>query len=386
VANATELPFPFEWTVQGSSSQPGTFTVTPAAGVLQARAEQEFVLEFVPPLVGAHSAGLTLSVQRSGDAGLLSITQWSGEGTAIVPVDASATQPCPQGFLTASGGSSSSTGPVRDVTAGDEAGCAGLWSSGSAGLEPCPGDSAWEPVVQLGVEGVGLPVSLSVLPTAALRMPGVLTVGQQACLPLQLCNNTAAPAHYSITASSSSKTAQGASAAAADVHITPSQGVVPPHSEVQLTVNFTALAAGTHQQEFAVEVLHGPVQHLQAVVEVQQVRVVPEASSLDLGVLCVGASTSCSLQLHNTATDCRSFWCIQQQQQGDQVSQGCGSTVTVHVVCPWPAVCMPWCLTDSATLCARHMLAVMGVGMAAAATAIGELVAVCRQLLYHARP
>lgn len=323
MVNATELPFPFRWTVQGAS-QPGTFAVAPAAGVLQVRAEQEFVLEFAPPLVGAHSVNLTLCVQRSGDAGLLSITQWGGEGTAIVHVDdASATAPYPQGSL--SSGGSGSTG-AEGVTAGQEAvHGADHCSSGTAGRESCPGDSGWESVVELAVEGVGLPISLSVLPTAALRVPGVLTVGQQACLPLQLCNDTAAPAHYSIAASGSTG-ARGAGAAVADVHVTPSQGVVPPHSEAQLSVNFAALAAGTHRQEFAVEVLHGPVQQLQAVVEVQQVRVVPDTSSLDLGVLCVGASTSCTLQLHNTAlpgslADCRSYWCIQ-QQQGGQVSQG----------------------------------------------------------------
>lgn len=321
--NATELPFPFRWTVQGAS-QPGTFAVTPAAGVLQARAEQEFVLEFAPPLVGAHSATLTLSVQRSGDAGLLSITQWGGEGTAIVHVDASATTaPYPQVLL--SSGRSGGTG-AEGVPASQEAvHGAEHCSSGTAGREPCPGDSAWESVVELGVEGVGLPISLSVLPAAALSVPGVLTVGQQACLPLQLCNDTAAPAHYSIAASSSTG-ARGAGAAVADVHVTPSQGVVPPHGETQLSVNFTALAAGICQQVFAVEVLHGPVQQLQAEVEVQQVRVVPGTSSLNLGVLCVGASTSCTLQLHNTAIDCRSYWCIQ-QQQGGQVSQGGSSAV-----------------------------------------------------------
>lgn len=89
MSNATELAFPFRWAVQ-SASQAAAFTVSPPAGVLQAKAELEFTVEFAPPSVAAHSACLTLSVQRSGDAGLLSISQWGKDGTAIVDLDLAA--------------------------------------------------------------------------------------------------------------------------------------------------------------------------------------------------------------------------------------------------------------------------------------------------------
>lgn len=168
-------------------------------------------------------------------------------------------------------------------------------------------------MAQLGVEGVGCPTSLAVLPTAAVRVPGVLTVGDEACLALQLLNDTAAPAHFSIAAAA----AHGAAAAAADVCIVPSEGVVPPHGVLQLAAHFTAVAAGRHQQTFVVQVLHGQGQQLHTSVNVQQVEVLPSVPTMDFGVLCVGASALRPLQLHNTAANSRSFWSL--QQHGDQV-------------------------------------------------------------------
>jgi hypothetical protein len=322
-----------------SASQAAAFSVRPAAGVLQAKAEQVFVLEFAPQSVAAHSAGLTLSVQRSGDAGLLSIMQWGKDGTAIVDVDPAAVssttlkaaaaghvlQHCSTADDWAGAG-------VGSEASSDPAAPEGDNRSSTAGQGSWPGSSAWDTVAQLGAEGRGCLIRLAVLPNAAVQVPGLLTVGDQACFPLQLSNDTAAPAHFSIAAASTQGTA---AAAAADVCIIPSEGVVPPHEVLQLAAHFLAKAAGRHQQEFVLRVLHGQAQQLHTLVNVEQVKVLPSVPTLDFGVLCVGASASRRLQLHSSAANIRSFWSL--RQHDDQVriwvcmlNTGCQLTTLQH--------------------------------------------------------
>lgn len=313
VFNATDLPFPFHWSVTSSQPQsdPSTassaahstgspFTVSPAAGVLQAQAEVSFTVEFTPQLTAPHSGALKLCVQRSGDAGLLSISQWGRDGTAIM--DLTSTAASGNGLMTlahtsavrtAAAGGSSLQRFIREDAAGEDNAGAGdvpiprdpdstaAAEGGGAGTgerqeaPAWPGSSDWQVVADIAVEGVGCAISLTVEPAAAVRVPGTLTVGQETSLPLQLRNNTAAPACFTITEAgpapewTNSVNGRGPSA---DVVVLPSQGVVPPHSVLDLAMHFTALRAGCHQQGFVVEVLHGRRQHLQADVVVQQVR------------------------------------------------------------------------------------------------------------------
>jgi hypothetical protein len=276
-------------------------------------------------------------VQRSGDAGLVNITQWGQAGTSIIdltstaPLSTTATlqaqhdrrqlaasvQPCLQ----------SSTGDCSNAVVaaavGHEHGLQapaifGLQSAAVQGL--WPGDSAWQPVAQLPVEGVGNPVVLTAQP-ATLRVPGDLTVGDEACLPLELHNNTAAAAHYSIVAVQQAGGSSSAAAAAAEVTVEPCSGVVPAHGTLKLSAHFKALAAGSHRQAFVVKVQHGPEQQLQAFVDVRQVKVVPAAPVLDFGVLCVGASATQELQLTSAAANSSSWWHLKQQHDGQQVSR-----------------------------------------------------------------
>jgi hypothetical protein len=181
-----------------------------------------------------------------------------------------------------------------------------------------PGASKWQSVAVLAAEGFGSPVHLTVQPTASLRVPGALTAGDQASLPLRLCNDTDAPAHYTIAPVNSSPAGKDV-APVADVYIAPSQGVVPANSVLDLSVHFTALAAGTDRQTFTVQVLHGQEQQLCTCLDVRQVRVVPSVPALDFGVLCVGASATQMLLLTNLAASSSGHWCM--RQHGTQVSK-----------------------------------------------------------------
>jgi hypothetical protein len=312
VSNPTELPFPFRWSVD--SAQHDAFTVSPAAGVLQPGTEQNFVLQFAPLSPAPHSAALTLSVQPSGDAGLLSITQWGQQGTQIIDLAATATGMASMG----------STFQGADPALLQEGGEGPEDGSGGVAQQQLqqPGASRWQSVAVLAVEGFGCPVLLTVQPTASLRVPGALTVGDQASLPLQLCNDTDAPAHFSILAVGSNSGQDVAPVA--DMHIAPSQGVVPANSVLDLSVHFTALAAGTGRQTFTVQVMHGREQQLCTCVDVRQVMVASSVPALDFGVLCVGASATRTLQLANTAASSSGYWCL--QQYDTQVSAATSST------------------------------------------------------------
>lgn len=311
VFNATDLPFPFHWSVTHSQPQfdsstasstalstVSPFTVTPAAGVLQAQAEVSFSVEFAPQFTAPHTGALKLCVQRSGDAGLLSISQWGMEGTAII--DLSSTAASANGLATLAKASAvrttaaSCSSPQRiiseDAAGEDNAGAgdvsipcdpdssAAAEEEGATGerqqASAWPGNSDWQVVADVAVEGVGCVISLTVEPAAALRVPGTLTVGQETSLPLQLRNDTAAPACFTIAEAGPAPVQNSVNGhgPSADVVVLPSQGVVPPHSVLDLAMHFTALRAGSHQQGFVLEVLHGRRQHLQADVAVQQVR------------------------------------------------------------------------------------------------------------------
>jgi hypothetical protein len=338
VRNATDLPFPFVWSVQDSQPHASTaaaaFTVTPATGVLQAACEREFEVQFSPMAVAAYGAMLSLAVQRSGDAGLLSITQWGQESTAIV--DLAATRASQGGVRSSSSAAAGAAGHAdagsnqqQVAGLGSHDGCKGCVDACSAGegvnagpataewghcstqVQPdgaWPGGSDWECVTEVAVEGVGCPIMLSLQPAAMLRLPGALTVGDQASLALQLCNHTAAPAHYCVTAA----VGPDAAPAAAHVAIEPCAGVVPANSVLDLAAHFTALSAGSHLQHFVVKVLHGQDLHLQAHVEVLQVKVVPSCPTLDFGVLCVGSSATQALQLSSTAAHSSCTWSLQE--------------------------------------------------------------------------
>lgn len=61
-----------------------------------------------------------------------------------------------------------------------------------------------------------------------------------------------------------------------------------------------------------------------------QVKVVPSYPRLDFGVLCVGTSTTRTLQLQNTAPHSSSCWCI--QQHGNQVRGSLAAIIVVNVL------------------------------------------------------
>lgn len=339
VCNNTNLPFPFSWSVTqqhphqlvsaatASATPPAAFVVSPAAGVLQAKAEQEFTLSFSPTCLEVHSSVLELLVQRSGDGGLLSITQWGQEGTAIVDLAASSlssnSSTRKAASSSAGGGAASEADSSAAVVNQDRhqvlPGQEGSLTSTAAACQDggWPGDSPWQSVARVQVEGIGAPVTLTVQPTAVLRPPGALTVGDEAYTPLQVCNDTAAPAHFSIKPSA----ADAAAAGAAEVWLEPCWGVVPPHSALDLTAHFRAVAAGSCTRAFAVDVLHGQRQQMCAQAQVRQVVVVPSCPTLDFGVLCVGASATRTLELTNTAANSDSTWCL--QQHGQQVRFVC---------------------------------------------------------------
>lgn len=318
VRNATALPFPFQWSIlQQPGAAAGTscadaFEVSPAAGVLQAQAELEFELEFKPVRVGPHSTGLLLAVQRSGDAGLLSVSQWGQEGTAIVDLTSTAATATGAFGAYAAATTHSTFGVCCDSPQPAAlGGCHADACQAAADGDLQTADSAWQPVVQLAAEGMGCPITLTVQP-AVLKLQGSLTVGDKACLPVLLCNDTAAPAQYAI--SPAVQVGGAAAAAAAVVSAVPSHGTVAAHSTQAVDMHVEALAAGTCTQPFAVEVVHGCAQHLQVQVQVQQVSVVPHHPKLDFGILCVGASATRMLQLTNTARNSSAWWCIQQHE------------------------------------------------------------------------
>jgi hypothetical protein len=304
VHNPTDLPFPFSWTAQPlerdsrSSStqdceQPAGFAVSPARGVLEPGQALEFTVTFTPPCVAQHSALLVLSVQRSGDAGLCSISEWA----ASVSVDLSST--AAQRSTLAGGNNSSSSSGQHSTTLG-------------VSQAAHPAASSWSSVLSVAVEGLGQAIALRVEPAANLALPGSLTVGDTAEQDLLLVNPTAAPAHITIQPEAAGNAAGRSSNAAAVAEVTPAAAVIPALGSLPLRVRFTALAAGVHRQGFVVGVRNGLAIQLHTRVAVHQVRVGPAAPTLDFGVLCLGSSASLALQLANTATRACSHWHLQQ--------------------------------------------------------------------------
>jgi hypothetical protein len=280
------------------ADQEAAFAVHPSAGVLQAGEEREFIFEFAPPAVAEHAAAAVLLVERSGDALM----------TCMSPTAARKSR--------ASCGSSGSNAGAAAAAAVEAA---------VAAARPAAGDSCWESVVSLGPEGLGVPICLTVEPSAVVTLPGQLTVGEEGQQLLVLRNDNPAAAQFSIqglasfcqeyshsSSGSSRKRTSKQQQPAVTVQVVPSSGTVPSCGSIQLTVNFTGLAAGAHTEKLLCRVAHGPSIALSARAVVAEAAVVPAQAVLDFGVICVGSSSTQQLLLCNAAGSCSTDWRLMQ--------------------------------------------------------------------------
>jgi hypothetical protein len=291
--------------------QAAAFAVHPSAGVLQAGEEREFILEFAPPAVAEHAAAALLLVERSGDA-------WM---TLMCPTAARKSR---------SSCSSSNAGAAAECSRAGAAAAAAVEAAVEAAVaaaSPAASDSCWESVVTLGLEGLGVPICLAVEPCAVVTLPGQLTVGEVGQQLLVLRNDSPAAAQFSIesltsysqqysSSSSSSKKRskqqQQQQHSAVAVQFVPSSGTVPSCGSIQLSVNFTGLAAGVHTEQLLCNVTHGPSLALSAKAGAVEAAVVPAQAVLDFGVICIGSSSMQQLLLCNAAGSCSTAWRLQQ--------------------------------------------------------------------------
>jgi hypothetical protein len=272
---------------------------------LQAGEEREFILEFAPPAVAEHAAAAVLLVERSGDALM----------TSMCPTAARKSR---------SSCSSSNAGAVAECSHAGAAAAAAV-EAAVAAASPAPSDSCWECVVTLGLEGLGMPICLAVEPSAVATLPGQLTVGEEGQQLLVLRNDSPAAAQFSIESLTSYSQQYSSSSSkrrskqqlqqqqpAVAVQVVPPSGTVPSCGSIQLTVNFTGLAAGTHTEKLLCRVTHGPSIALSAKAVVAEAAVVPAQAVLDFGVICVGSSSTQQLLLCNAAGSCSTAWRLQQ--------------------------------------------------------------------------
>ena len=106
------------------------------------------------------------------------------------------------------------------------------------------------PPPQVGLEGLGAPLELDAVPRL-VTMPGTLTLGGQVSRSVTLRNPSRAPAHFRITpVSNEAESAAGNGGTAGygysttyngPLSVQPATGVVPPLSEVEVEVTFSAL-------------------------------------------------------------------------------------------------------------------------------------------------
>jgi hypothetical protein len=372
VHNSTKLPFPFKWQVEalqlpaaaggaaaGSTAvarrssaasqsnggvlgnvqhdqqhhqqqqcpsadteQSFAFAVHPSTGVLQAGEVREFIVEFAPPAVAEHAASAVLLVERSGDAFMTSLSPAAARKSRT---------------SCSSSGSGSIASAAGDTAAAVEAAV--------AAARLAAGDSGWDAVVTLGLEGLGVPICLAVQPSAVVALPGHLTVGEVQQQLLVLQNESPAPAHFSIEAAASNSRhnsrkkmgKQNNEQPAVAVEVVPSSGIIPSCGSMQLTANFTGLAAGTHTEKLLCRVTHGPSISLSARAVVAEAAVVPAQAVLDFGVICVGNSSTQQLQLCNAAASYSTDWRL--EQLDPQVRRTCGACM----VCMLCVIALPGC-------------------------------------------
>lgn len=313
-----------------SERQLPAFFVHPSSGVLRAGEVSEFTLEFTPSCAAEHAASAVLLVERSGDALMTSMGPAAGK-SRISTTSGSST------------GTANKAPTAAESAAADGPALGGLTASknhkqleaatASPGMvvgmqeqEAVEAKSEWEAVLAVGLEGLGVQVRVAVEPSAIVQLPGQLTVGEVGQQALVLRNESAAPAHFSFhtpdncgsgsssssSEASSRKARQKQRVPSAAVSVVPGSGTVPSYGTVNLTLNFTALAAGTHKEVLLCKVLHGPAAQIMAAVSVLEAAVVPAIPLLDFGIMCAGSSSTQQLRLTNTAGSCSTDWQIEQ--------------------------------------------------------------------------
>lgn len=319
VRNTTQLQFPFRWQVdqQQQQQQNGipqqqpeqhAFAVYPSTGIIQPGGEVNFVINYAPPNVAAHAAAAVLLVERSGDALLKTIN------TGIV-TSSRGTSKAPNASLQTAGQATQATHASQEDKGGD--------SQQQQGQQQLEEESGWDAVVQLGLEGRGVSIVLRADPAGAVvSLPGQITVGAVGEQQIVLHNDTPAPADIEVsteegsqqTSSSSSEKSnrQSASQTVAAVIVDPHTATIPPHSSVQLSVKFLALAAGVHTGNLIVNVRHGQAFRLATRASVQEACVVPAVSQMDFGILSIGHRSVQQLELMNSAGKCKADWAIEQ--------------------------------------------------------------------------
>jgi hypothetical protein len=305
------------------------FCVVPCSGVIQAGEVLEFTVKFLPQFTGQHAALAELLVGRSGDDFMRIINTADAPSGSSGPFSAKGA--AADLSVSSAGSTAAHCGMQLDQPA--------LQGSMDLSLE------AWQTMLHLGFEGLGVPVTVRAEPASGLLLPGHLTVCESEQQLVTLHNVSAAPLRFLIlpeaTGASSYCGAPGigsvestgdasgcagrvgdtpadstagdsnVAAAVASVQIWPRTGTIPPESSLQLTVNFTAITPGHHTQHFICHVAHGQPLPLEARVVVKEASVAPSVSLLDYGILQVGSSSSRQLQLINTSSSCSSFWKVE---------------------------------------------------------------------------
>ncbi len=257
LTNGNQLPSSSRSSTAQAAAALPGFCIEPASGVIQPGELLQFTATFAPASINHHWGHARLLVSRALAGGVVNGSNTSSSGSQ----------------------DSSSSSSTEEVL-----------------------------VTDLGLEGLGAPCQLAIEPSV-VTIPGQLMRGERTERTIELHNPSAAPGHFTF------------SGAGSGVSVSPAAGAVPPYGSMTITVTMEALAAGRLQAALQCTVLHGSTLPLLVTAVVCDPPVEILGSRVDFGLVRIGDSAVCELELANSGWAADADWVLEQLPSHGQVGR-----------------------------------------------------------------